>query len=97
MDRSAVWREANRERYNGAMRRRVARRKALVSRYKRMKGCISCGYREHAVSLDLHHLDPSAKDFSAAHVGTVSKARLRAEIAKCVVMCANCHRALHHA
>lgn len=49
------------------------------------------------VCLDFHHRDPSDKDIAitrAARNGW-SKERLAAEIDKCDVLCANCHRKEH--
>ncbi len=59
-------------------------------------GCRICQERD-PVALDFHHLDPSAKDL---HLGGMmsngyNADRLIAEIQKCVVVCANCHRKLH--
>lgn len=46
--------------------------------------------------MDLHHLDPSTKEFTvAAALKKVGYERLVAEISKCVALCAICHRLLH--
>ena len=52
-------------------------------------GCSRCGETDQRV-MQFHHVDPSTKLFTIAN-GAQSAARLRAEIAKCVVLCANCH------
>ncbi len=46
---------------------------------------------------DFHHLDPSEKDFQLSGVNSarVSKEKLIKELDKCVLLCANCHRAKH--
>ena len=46
--------------------------------------------------LDHHHRDPATKSFNitGAAFGK-GLAALTAEIAKCVVLCANCHRLVH--
>lgn len=69
--------------------------KTLVDRYKRMCGCTHCGENDPIV-LDLHHVDPSGKDASPASLLKGSLDVLRAEIRKCIVLCANCHRREHH-
>ena len=59
--------------------------------------CIRCGENDPSC-LDFHHIDPSTKlDEVVAGVWEHgwSKARTLAEIAKCVALCANCHRKLH--
>ncbi|MBL5840876.1 hypothetical protein I4U30_21560 [Enterobacter asburiae] len=66
----------------------------LMRRYKRMKGCLLCNEKE-PVALDLHHLDPEQKDMSPAEMVSFNSERFKAEIRKCVVLCANCHRKVH--
>jgi hypothetical protein len=60
--------------------------------------CVTCGENDSAC-LDFHHRDPNGKDFhvmTKARLG-ISKDRVLAEIAKCDVLCSNCHRKLHAA
>jgi hypothetical protein len=50
------------------------------------------------VCLDFHHADPAEKDIDPAQAVSLkgwSIDRIRAEIAKCAVLCANCHRKAH--
>jgi hypothetical protein len=58
--------------------------------------CTDCGYSHSAHALDFHHRDPSTKEFAVGSFSG-SKERLRAEIAKCDLLCANCHRLRHAA
>ncbi len=54
--------------------------------------CKLCGYNDHQAALQFHHLDPSKKSFALSLRGvTRSMKELRAEAAKCVLLCANCH------
>jgi Helix-turn-helix domain len=54
--------------------------------------CKLCGYNRYMGALEFHHLDPSTKSFPlSAHGCTRSIEALRAEAAKCVLLCANCH------
>jgi len=54
--------------------------------------CSICGYDRHVAALEFHHLDPSTKAFGLSVRGiTRSLDELRAEAAKCVLLCANCH------
>jgi hypothetical protein len=47
-------------------------------------------------ALEFHHLDPKAKEFAISHDGiTRSWSKIQAELAKCVLLCANCHRETH--
>jgi ribosomal protein S27AE len=54
--------------------------------------CGMCGYDRCARALAFHHLDPETKAFGLAEGGLArSLAETRAEAAKCILLCANCH------
>src|SRR3954454_18234420 len=53
--------------------------------------CAICGYSRHLAALQFHHLDPATKEFTLRNGDTRSLERMRAEAAKCVLLCANCH------
>jgi DNA-directed RNA polymerase subunit RPC12/RpoP len=54
--------------------------------------CAGCGYSRYVGALHFHHRDPAEKTFSLSHAGvTRSISAARAEAAKCVLLCANCH------
>ena len=57
--------------------------------------CEVCG-ESHRACLDFHHRDPAAKLFCLAQTTCRSRKQIIDEIAKCVVLCANCHRKLHY-
>jgi len=67
----------------------------LIQRWKGLKGCSSCGYKEHYAALQLDHVDPSTKDpLMKSKRGLNykwSKDRIKKELSKCQVLCANCH------
>ncbi len=105
------WRVRNRDRFNASWRKwyraNAARKREWQERRRRelrewwselkaTKSCERCGERAPEC-LHFHHLDPSTKEFdlgdAAAHGR--SKERILAEIAKCAVLCANCHLKLH--
>lgn len=61
------------------------------------KQCSKCG-EKHPATLDYHHLDKEQKSFTITQAtGTkrCSVETLLKEIAKCIVLCSNCHRKLH--
>jgi hypothetical protein len=76
-------------------KKRYARHKAFLNRYKLMCGCALCGYDQHHAPLCFHHLDESKKSFSIGAQGYMSIAKIKLEIRKCVVLCQNCHRIVH--
>ncbi len=54
--------------------------------------CAICGYARCERALEFHHVDPATKAFAIAFQGvTRSIERARAEAAKCVLLCSNCH------
>lgn len=65
-----------------------------INEYKASCGCAKCDERE-PVCLEFHHLDPSEKDFVISTSATRSWEKVEAEMLKCVVLCANCHRKVH--
>lgn len=77
------------------MRGFYAKRKHRLRDLKRDRACQRCGY-SNPCALDFHHRDPSTKEFDIAQKAwSVSEERLIAEIEKCDVLCANCHREEH--
>jgi predicted HNH restriction endonuclease len=47
-------------------------------------------------ALEFHHLDPTQKDFGISHKGYArSWEKVKNEIEKRVLLCANCHREFH--
>lgn len=58
--------------------------------------CEYCGYIGHPSVYDFHHKNPLEKDFGISHSGyTRSWDKVREEIDKCLLLCANCHREEH--
>ena len=83
--------------------RRIARvheRKQNLSKfYNEIKvnaKCIRCG-ETHPATLQFHHLNPEQKDFNLAEAVRrgFSKERIQEEMAKCEILCANCHAKEH--
>ena len=66
------------------------------SEYKKNLSCEICNEKRYWV-LDFHHRDPKEKDLEVSKiVSNCNKQQLLNEIEKCVVLCANCHRDIHH-
>jgi transposase len=53
--------------------------------------CAICGFDKHPAALQFHHIDTGQKAFTIRDGDTRSLERLRVEVAKCVLLCANCH------
>ncbi len=74
------------------------RRKELKQRAVAYKGgtCVKCGYAKCVDALAFHHRESGSKDFSFSEGGiTRSWDRIRAELDKCELVCANCHAEIH--
>ena len=80
-----------------AQQKRRLRRKTRITciRYLGRKGCETCGERDPRV-LEFDHISPQSKGHTVADLISSgyawSSERLRAEIRKCRILCANCHR-----
>lgn len=57
--------------------------------------CSVCGYNKCDSALELHHLDPKQKEFSLSKSRSYSIEKIKKEISKCILLCANCHREVH--
>lgn len=58
--------------------------------------CSACGYSRCDYSLIFHHTDPTKKDFTISHCKlTTFNDRIRRELDKCILLCANCHGEEH--
>lgn len=58
--------------------------------------CCICGYNRTVSALEFHHINPEEKEYGIAAQGTCHNIqRDIAEIRKCVLVCANCHREIH--
>jgi len=73
-------------------RKRKAAFKAMLNKIQLDSGCVDCGYNENPVALDFDHLPGSVKVAQVSHMEGYKKEKIEAEIAKCEVVCANCHR-----
>lgn len=91
--------------YQRSLRRK---KQAIVTSYRAERGCSRCP-ETHPATLDLHHregeiknpaLRPRRADGRSKNGGNgwtgLSFAAIQEELAKCDVLCANCHRKAHH-
>lgn len=79
--------------YHGEYSRR--RFKILADRLAEIKlaaGCADCGYRQHAAALDFDHAGSEKVANVSALLRRVPWEQVLVEVAKCEVVCANCHR-----
>jgi hypothetical protein len=71
-------------------RRRRKVKQTLVS--EAGGACVRCGYSRCSAALQFHHVEPCTKSFGLGWRGVTRSIEVaRAEAAKCVLLCANCH------
>jgi hypothetical protein len=97
---SARWRKKNPEKQKEYSKKQtltfLINRKVWFKTIKETLSCIKCN-ENRWWCLEFHHRDPNEKEKAISwamwHWG---KKRILAEIAKCDVLCANCHRDFHY-
>jgi len=90
------WYENNREHAINEVARRKKELTQWFNEYKKSLKCSRCS-ESHPSCLEFHHINPEEKDIdvSAAAGNGWGKERIMDEVAKCIVLCANCHRKEH--
>jgi hypothetical protein len=93
---SKTYYEKNRELVISKINVKKKIHKAWFVNYKKQLSCATCGESRPA-ALDFHHVKPckSNKKVHKLVSDGHTKIRIEKEIAKCVVLCSNCHR-IHH-
>jgi hypothetical protein len=72
--------------------RRKRHNRELIQKLKVERGCADCGYNKHPAALDFDHLPENSKLDRVSAMTMASLEKLLAELVKCEVVCANCHR-----
>ncbi len=67
------------------------RLRLFLREYKRNKGCIDCGESDPIV-LEFDHLGDKLDTLASMVSRVLSKERILQEVAKCEVVCSNCHK-----
>lgn len=65
---------------------------------RRGGACEICGYCKNIAALEFHHINPEEKKFNVdmRKFSNMNLEKLEAELEKCILVCANCHRELHN-
>ena len=80
--------------YDATVERRkaaAAERRRALDKIKLIVGCMKCGYRKHPAALQFDHRNPANKKFNVGNSSTRNWQTMLGEIAKCDILCANCH------
>jgi len=91
--RNKEWATENRDLCRSASNRHYARLRQALIDHKLAQGCLDCGYRASADALEFDHRPGELKSFTLGNDASLrkSKATIWAEVARCDVVCANCH------
>lgn len=94
--RMIKYKKENPEKCRAVVRRRNRKIKQRAVDYKGGK-CQVCSYNKCLAALDFHHINPEEKEFSInARTGHKSWEVIIKELDKCICVCSNCHREIHH-
>ena len=78
----------------------IAKQKSYLAQYirdiKQNSPCMDCKISYPYYLMDFDHVRGQKQANVAELINTLSKKRIDAEIAKCEVVCSNCHRARTH-
>lgn len=93
---SRRWIERNHQTQLAMMKANREKRRAWFRTLKATLQCVRCG-ESHPACLEFHHRHPADKTANVIELAqsTYSEDIILAEIAKCAVLCANCHAKEH--
>jgi len=86
----------NKEEHYQRNRKQASKIRSFIKSVKKASKCVVCGEKDIRC-LDFHHKNPKIKEKAISQVFRVgwSLSHLEKEIAKCVILCSNCHRKKH--
>lgn len=90
-----AWRDTNKDYVREKQREDKRTRKLWAIKYLGEK-CNECKNTFHPSIYEFHHVDPETKDKDPSKMMSLSLLRLTNELDKCILLCANCHRLIHH-
>ncbi len=91
-DKASAWYYANKEHVAAKNKAYRVIIRAMIIKARDVP-CMDCGHRYPQVCMQFHHRDPSTKKCEIANASTPNLAQK--EMAKCDVICANCHCIRH--
>ena len=91
------WYHNNKKRLEKNIKSRRTNNKHLIDVYKEELGCTCalCGIQDHPIAFDFHHINHEEKENTVSKMTGYRWEKIKAEIDKCVMLCAVCHRKLH--
>lgn len=86
--------QKNKEYYKAKSTKRVSEIREWFQTYKIDLKCETCG-ENHPACIEFHHTKNKELEVSDTIANGWGKERILSEIAKCKVLCSNCHRKYH--
>lgn len=91
------WYSENKQKHIAYVKNRYTNLFQWIRDYKAERGCSICP-EKHPACLDFHHRDSTQKEIEISNAISMKgwcKDRILVEVAKCDILCSNCHRKLH--
>ncbi len=80
----------------GSCNTKIRRFRAKAAAIKYLGGkCVECGWRGNQAAFEFHHKYSHKKDFIIGNVANKQWEKIKKELEKCILLCANCHAAAH--
>ena len=80
----------------GSCNTKIRRFRAKAAAIKYLGGkCTACSWQGNQAAFQFHHTDPNKKDFIISSVANKNWEKIKTELKKCVLLCANCHMIKH--
>ena len=67
----------------------------IWNNWKESRGCCICGYDQHYAAIQLHHVGKKVFQLKPSAMVSRGWSASWRELAKCAVLCGNCHAVLH--
>lgn len=94
-EKAKAWRSKNKEYV--LLKQKETKRKRKLEAIEYLGGkCKRCEGLFHPAVYELHHRNPNEKDRDPSKMLMLSWSRIKEELDKCDLLCANCHRLTHH-
>jgi len=95
-ERSFVWKGGKRDKIQTRLKEKKRKLERKIKAVEYLGGkCFNCGYSNCAAALDFHHINPYTKNTNIKNISSGSWDKIKKELDKCILLCANCHRELH--
>jgi len=98
-ERNKAWHKAHpgyRQRYSASILSRFAKQKLRIETEYKTGPCADCGTAYPPWVMEFDHRNPAEKKFAISNAYRYTWARIVAEIAKCDLVCSNCHAERTH-